>query len=283
MITFNFFDSYDSDQENNFLNYDFNKDDFDITNEPILAPENQNYNFENLRQIQNPEPVNEDKDKDNHGSTENENSMLGKKRNNNSDIENIKLDKKETKESTGESSLKKIKKDIFNSKTKIERNDYLIKKFKVLCFSKYATEKINNMIRNCHFKNNLKKCKVIRPDNKVFYFKNYKVIKKFLPIQIKTIFVLQDENRKNQGKNATIFQKIFNSKDLALNPEVYEKLIAFLEMTVEEVIREYYDSKEFKHICLDEDIQKANQAFFNEKKFSFLNNYGFLKLIKNQY
>jgi hypothetical protein len=225
--------------------------------------------------------VNEDKN--NHGSTENENSMLGKKRNNNSDIENIKLDKKETKESTGESSLKKIKKDIFNSKTKIERNDYLIKKFKVLCFSKYATEKINNMIRNCHFKNNLKKCKVIRPDNKVFYFKNYKVIKKFLPIQIKTIFVLQDENRKNQGKNATIFQKIFNSKDLALNPEVYEKLIAFLEMTVEEVIREYYDSKEFKHICLDEDIQKANQAFFNEKKFSFLNNYGFLKLIKNQY
>ena len=279
MITFNFLDSYDSDQENNFLNYDFNKDDFDITNE--FAPENQNSYFENIGQIQNHEPVNEDKD--NHGSTENENSMLGKKRNNNSDIENIKLDKKETKESTGESSLKKIKKDIFNSKTKIERNDYLIKKFKVLCFSKYATEKINNMIRNCHFKNNLKKFKVIRPDNKVFYFKNYKVIKKFLPIQIKTIFVLQDENRKNQGKNATIFQKIFNSKDLALNPEVYEKLIAFLEMTVEEVIREYYDSKEFKHICLDEEIQKANQAFFNEKKFSFLNNYGFLKLIKNQY
>ena len=283
MITFNFLDSYDSDQENNFLNNDFKQDDFDITNEPILAPENQNSYFENIGQIQNPEPVNEDKDKDNHGSTENENLMLGKKRNNNSDIENIKLDKKETKESTGESSLKKIKKDIFNSKTKINRNDYLIKKFKVLCFSKYATEKINNMIRNCHFKNNLKKCKVIRPDNKVFYFKNYKVIKKFLPIQIKTIFVLQDENRKNQGKNATIFQKIFNSKDLALNPEVYEKLIAFLEMTVEEVIREYYDSKEFKHICLDENIQKANQAFFNEKKFSFLNNYGFLKLIKNQY
>ena len=79
MITFNFLDSYDSDQENNFLNYDFNKDDFNITNEPISAPENQNYNFENISQIQNPEPVNEDKDND--GSTENENSMLGKKRN----------------------------------------------------------------------------------------------------------------------------------------------------------------------------------------------------------
>ena len=55
-----------------------------------------------------------------------------------------------------------------------------------------------------------------------------------------------------------------------------------LDKTVEEIIIEFYNgTDEFKKF--KKENEQANRAFIKEKKFSFMENYGFLKLIKNQY
>ena len=55
-----------------------------------------------------------------------------------------------------------------------------------------------------------------------------------------------------------------------------------MNKTVEEIIIEFYNgTDEFKKF--KKENEQANRAFIKEKKFSFMENYGFLKLIKNQY
>ena len=44
---------------------------------------------------------------------------------------------------------------------------------------------------------------------------------------------------------------------------------------------EFYDSQEFKKF--KEENKEDDEAFKQEKKFSFMENYGFVKLIKNNY
>ena len=44
---------------------------------------------------------------------------------------------------------------------------------------------------------------------------------------------------------------------------------------------EFYDSQEFKKF--NEENKEDDEAFKQEKKFSFMENYGFVKLIKNNY
>ena len=51
-------------------------------------------------------------------------------------------------------------------------------------------------------------------------------------------------------------------------------------MNMEEYIKIYYESEEFKNFCKDEKIQFYEKEFIKEKKFPILKDYGFLKLIK---
>ena len=225
---------------------------------------------------------------------EDDNSFLSKKRNINSIIEekqefekefksNLEQTKKETKESTNCISPK-FKKKLFESKSKIYRNDYYIKKFKVECFSNYLTDKLNKLLKVCSFPKHLNLSKIYMPNNKAFTsIANLKINQTFLPKKIKDIFSLGNGKGKNQIKNASIFSKIFNSEQYAKNFQAYEELINWLDMTMENSIKEYYNSEEFKNFERDEEIIKYDEAFKKEKKFSLLNDFGFLKLIKNQY
>ena len=54
-------------------------------------------------------------------------------------------------------------------------------------------------------------------------------------------------------------------------------------MTAEEIVIEFYNSDEFKKIKTNKEIIEMDKAFFQEKKFSLLEDFGFLKLIKGQY
>ena len=266
-------------------------------------------NFSEINKIMNPKPNSDFDEKEEEGEEKEkiyfldkkkkDSSFLGHKRNHNDSIleENppikqkdqvifveIKKDKKETKPSTGEPSNNKIKINLFVSNQKIYRNDYLIKKFKVSCFSDYSKDELNHLLKECEFSKELKLNKIYGPNNKAFTsIDNLKKNKEFLPLKISNIFSMQNGNGQYQIKNGENFITILNSKDHAENIEAYEDLIKFLNLTAEEVINKYYTSQEFENFKSKSEIIAADNAFFKEKKFSLLQNRGFIKLIKGDY
>ena len=200
--------------------------------------------------------------------------------------ETIKIENKKTKESTGESNKIKIikKKKLFETKQKIFRNDYYIKKFKVECFSNYATNKLNALLKSCEFPKRLNLTKIYMPNNKTFTsIANLKKNKLFLPRSIRDIFSMQNGEGQYQEKNALNFRRISNSRNEAGNIEAYENLEEYLNMTIENAIIDYYNSEEFEKFKANEEIIEYDRAFYQEKKFSILESFGFLRLIKGHY
>ena len=200
--------------------------------------------------------------------------------------EPIRIENKKTKESTGESNKIKVikKKKLFESNQKIFRNDYYIKKFKVECFSNYVTNKLKSLLKSCEFPKKLQLTKIYMPNNKAFTSNsNLKKNKAFLPIPIKDIFSMQNKEGQHQEKNALNFSRIFKLRNKAGNLQAYDNLVEYLNKTMEEAIKDYYTSDEFKNFIANEEIIEYDKAFYKEKKFSILQDYGFLRLIKGQY
>ena len=186
----------------------------------------------------------------------------------------IKLIKKATQEKTNVVLSVNKKRKLLNQK--IHRIDYLIKKFKTKCFSKYALNKLIKKIKNCQFQSNLKDAKVYLPDHAVFTSEtNYRKNQVFLTMTLREIFSLG-----NKQKNVDLFNMISNSTNYQ-NQLAYDKLINYLNKIGEEIIVEFYDSQEFEKF--KEENKEDGEAFRQERKFSFMENYGFLKLIKNNY
>ena len=294
-----------------YLLEDFSINEHDDSSDNLQQKESEeNFdNFSEINKIMNPTPNSDFDEKEEEGEEKEkiyfldkkkkDSSFLGHKRNHNDSIleENppikqkdqvisveIKKDKKETKPSTGEPSNNKIKKNLFVSNQKIYRNDYLIKKFKVSCFSDYSKDELNHLLKECKFAKDLKINKIYGPNNKVFTsIDNLKKNKEFLPLKISNIFSMQNGNGQYQIKNEENFNTILNSKNQAGNIEAYEELVNFLNLTVEEVINKYYASQEFENFKSKSEIIAADNTFFKEKKFSLLQNRGFIKLIKGDY
>ena len=211
-----------------------------------------------------------------------EKSFLSHKRKSSFNIDELKKEenknmidstKKETKESSTNIILKNVK-----FKCSKSRNDYLIKKFKGDCFSNYVTQKLHKMATYYKFP---PKKKIYKPNHSAFTsVSNYKKNLNFLSWTLEKAF---SYNAKKvsiyQKKNKKLFRKIFGSR----NVNRCKKIKKFLKMTVEDVIKEYYNSEDFAKFCLRPDIQEYDKEFKKEKKFSFLEKYGFLKLIRNQY
>ncbi len=186
----------------------------------------------------------------------------------------IKLIKKATQEKTNVVLSVNKKRKLLNQK--IHRIDYLIKKFKTKCFSKYALNKLINKIKNCQFQSNLKDAKVYLPDHAVFTSEtNYRKNQVFLTMTLREIFSLG-----NKQKNVDLFNMISNSTNYQ-DQEAYDELINYLDKTGEEIIKEFYGSPEFE--TFKEENKEGDEAFRQEKKFSFMEKDGFLKLIKNNY
>ncbi len=186
----------------------------------------------------------------------------------------IKLIKKATQEKTNVVLSVNKKRKLLNKK--FHRIDYLIKKFKTKCFSKYALNKLINKIKNCQFQSNLKDAKVYLPDHAVFTSEtNYRKNQVFLTMTLREIFSLG-----NKLKNVDLFNMISNSTNYQ-DQEAYDELINYLDKTGEEIIKEFYGSPEFE--TFKEENKEGDEAFKQEKKFSFMEKDGFLKLIKNNY
>ena len=186
----------------------------------------------------------------------------------------IKLIKKATQEKTNVVLSVNKKRKLLNQK--IHRIDYLIKKFKTKCFSKYALNKLIKKINNCQFQSNLKDAKVYLPDHAVFTSEtNYRKNQVFLTMTLREIFSLG-----NKQKNVDLFNMISNSTNYQ-DQEAYDELINYLDKTGEDIIKEFYGSPEFE--TFKEENKEGDEAFKQEKKFSFMEKDGFLKLIKNNY
>ena len=186
----------------------------------------------------------------------------------------IKLIKKATQEKTNVVLSVNKKRKLLNQK--IHRIDYLIKKFKTKCFSKYALNKLIKKIKNCQFQSNLNNAKVYLPDHAVFTSEtNYRKNQVFLTMTLREIFSLG-----NKLKNVDLFNMISNSTNYQ-DQEAYDELINYLDKTGEEIIKEFYGSPEFE--TFKEENKEGDEAFKQEKKFSFMEKDGFLKLIKNNY
>ena len=186
----------------------------------------------------------------------------------------IKLIKKATQEKTNVVLSVNKKRKLLNQK--IHRIDYLIKKFKTKCFSKYALNKLIKKIKNCQFQSNLKDAKVYLPDHAVFTSEtNYRKNQVFLTMTLREIFSLG-----NKQKNVDLFNMVSNSTNYQ-DQEAYDELINYLDKTGEEIIKEFYGSPEFE--TFKEENKEGDEAFKQEKKFSFMEKDGFLKLIKNNY
>ena len=210
----------------------------------------------------------------------NENSFLNKKTERNN-ILSTQYDKSSHK--SDEAPLLKSKTDLSDTE-KIYRNDYYIKKFKVECFSKYATKQIKNKIKESQFPSGSKISKIYKPNNKCFTSEtNRTKNKEFLNMKLSEAFSLYDEEKgKNQIKNREIFTRIYKCTK-ARNKQAHEELKIYINKTVEDIIKEYYMSKEFIKFKSDKEIIEKDEGFYREKKFSLLKDYGFIKLIKNQY
>ena len=117
-------------------------------------------------------------------------------------LEPKKIEQKDTKESTGVSNkIKKIIKKKFEVDQKVYRNDYFIKKLKVNCFSNFATDKLNSLLKSCNFPKTLNLSKIYMPNNKAFTSIAYlKKNKAFLHIPIRIIFSMQNGEGQYQEK-----------------------------------------------------------------------------------
>ena len=251
---------------------------------------NQSIPFEPLNQINNPEALNEEqkmslfwqeeqKESKDYESQIDELNKLQKNHANEEMYEKPKEEecKAEKKENKVLSVNKKKRMNfILEGKKKKCRNDYLIKKIKKYSFSIKAKKHLEELIDKCEFQDELKNAKVYLPDHAVFTSEtNYRKNQVFLTMTLREIFSLG-----NKQKNVDLFNMILNSTNYQ-NQLAYDELINYLNKTGEEIIMEFYDSQEFEKF--KEENKEDGEAFRQEKKFSFMENYGFVKLIKNNY
>ncbi len=284
------------------LPFDNSIDNLDIEDSPIQEEQDQNLIFNDLNTIQNPYQISPEEEEDIHQKAYFYQNKFEKadaskllemldgpstieKKPELSKDENIIQPIKKEKEATAKVVSTKKKAKLFKEKSL--RNDYLIKKIKTYCFSKHARNKINSLIKQCKFQGRLKNAKIYLADHKAFTAdSNLKRNYLFLSMKLRDIYTMSsNQNRKNEnkkGKNEEIFNKI-DACTNALNPQAYDELTNYLNKTVEEVIREFYNNETDEFKKFKKENEQANRAFIKEKKFSFMENYGFLKLIKNQY
>ena len=251
---------------------------------------NQLVHFEPLNQINNPDALNEEqkislfwqKEQQENEDYESQIDKLNKLQNNPANEEKYeKPEKEEFKAEKKENKVLSVNKKkkmnfILEGKKKKCRNDYLIKKIKKYSFSVKAKKHLEELIKKCKFQDELINAKVYLPDHAVFTSEtNYRKNQVFLTTTLRDIFSLG-----NKQKNVELFNRIENSTNYQ-DQEAYDELINYLNKTGEEIIMEFYDSQEFKKF--NEENKEDDEAFKQEKKFSFMENYGFVKLIKNNY
>ena len=164
------------------------------------------------------------------------------------------------------------------------RQDYYVKQFKVhysIWLRKILNQKLKILLKES---NSNKKHIKFYPLNSLQFTANpkYEDNKIFLSKTIKSILIvgidcIKSSNQKKNKKNIEIVENIYKEK----NKEIKCDLLSFLNMTMEDSIKIFYDEEEFHKFRRLENIIYFDKKFYQEKNFSLLEKYGFIELIKN--
>ena len=171
-----------------------------------------------------------------------------------------------------------------NSETNnIYRQDYYIKQFKVQ-YSIWLRNILN--LKLMSFLDKIKSGKKnikFYPLNSLTFTANpkYNDNKIFLSMKIKEILIVgingnRSSNQKKNKENIELVEKMGEQYN-----NTNDDLIDFLNMTMEESIYMFYNSEQFLKFKNSTQARINDNKFFSEKKFSLLENNGFIYLIKN--
>ena len=171
-----------------------------------------------------------------------------------------------------------------NSETNnIYRQDYYIKQFKVQ-YSIWLRNILN--LKLMSFLDKIKSGKKnikFYPLNSLTFTANpkYNDNKIFLSMKIKEILIVgingnRSSNQKKNKENIELVEKMGEQYN-----NTNDDLIDFLNMTMEESIYMFYNSEQFLKFKNSTQAKINDNKFFSEKKFSLLENNGFIYLIKN--
>ena len=174
--------------------------------------------------------------------------------------------------------------NVNNSETNsVYRQDYYIKQFKVQ-YSIWLRNILNSKLMSflCKIKSGKRNIKFY-PLNSLTFTANpkYNDNKIFLSMKIKEILIVgingnRSSNQKKNKENIELVEKMgeqYNNSN--------DDLIEFLNMTMEQSIYMFYKSEQFLNFKNSTQAKINDNKFFNEKKFSLLENNGFIYLIKN--
>jgi hypothetical protein len=199
-------------------------------------------------------------------------------------LDNQKTQTKDTSENIQKNNIVKIK----ERKQEFQyRLDYYKKAFKVSCFQ-HLTQYLNDLIPKCNFPKELKKKKLFKPNNESFTANakeedNYRFLS--MPLKDAYCYVKNENNTKGislqKSNKIFIAQLLKNIEEKGDNiTKECETLRQYLNMNVEEYIKIYYETEDFKQFCEEDKIKFYEKEFIKEKKFGMFEKYGFLKLIK---
>ena len=174
--------------------------------------------------------------------------------------------------------------NIKNSETNnIYRQDYYIKQFKVQ-YSIWLRNILN--LKLMSFLDKIKSGKKnikFYPLNSLTFTANpkYNDNKIFLSMKIKEILIVgingnRSSNQKKNKENIELVEKMGEQYN-----NTNDDLIEFLNLTMEESIYMFYNSGQFLKFKNSTQAKINDNKFFSEKKFSLLENNGFIYLIKN--
>lgn len=180
--------------------------------------------------------------------------------------------------------LNKINKKFNTRKIyKIKRIDYAIKHYKVY-LSKFLKNYGNDLIQNSTLPLNLKIKKLFLPNYNSFTGNakeqdNYD----FLNFSVGQIFGYYKENeQKNtlQIKNINFIKEILIYIKNNEKPYQFYDIIEFLNMSIEQANKMFFNSKNFKQYCSESKTLELDIEFRRQKKFSLLEKDGFIKFAK---
>ena len=172
--------------------------------------------------------------------------------------------------------------NITSGNQTIYRQDYYIKQFKVqysIWLRNILNSKLSLFLSKVKYTKKLIK---FYPLNSLKFTANpkYKDNKIFLSMKIKEILIvgINGNRNSNQKKNKENIELIEN---MGKQYNINEDLIEFLNLTMEETMSIFYKSEQFVKFKNSTQAKINDNKFYKEKKFSLLEENGFVFLIKN--
>lgn len=166
-------------------------------------------------------------------------------------------------------------------KTPLYRQDYYVKQFKVK-YSYWLRNLLNRKVKIL-LKGKRDQIK-FHPLNSLKFTANpkYEDNKIFLSLTVKEILVfgIEHEKSSNQRKNKESIIAIEN-KYSYYNKEQGDEILCLLNSSMEESVKLFYESEEFKEFKNNKTTQEYDEKLIQEKGFSLLKPFGFIDLFKN--